>query len=62
MMTLVPILCLVGSLYCAVKAVASLPGARRDGDASVARAHAERSCHAATAIVVGERCVRSLAE
>jgi hypothetical protein len=60
MMTLVPILCVVGSLYCAAKAVASLPRPRRGGEPSaVARAHGERRCHA---FVVGERSVRSLAE
>ena len=62
MMMLVPLLCLVGSLYCAAKAVASLPRSERAGEASVASAHGERGCHASAAIVVGERCVRSLAD
>lgn len=46
MTTLVPILCLLGSLLCAAKAVASLSRAKTVTQGSVARAHGERGCHA----------------
>ncbi len=59
-MTLVPILCLVGSFVCAVKAVTSLPRVDTESRTSVSFPHGERGCHAP--IVVGEHSVRSLAD